>query len=697
MANGSMDNGVGNGTAAKGAAAKGAAKPAGGVPPPPADVAAAVDATLAPNPALAEELQQVGGGCLLHIPATPEGGLHVVAPTTCKRLGRSQQRAARCHRSPAAPAAASTAAQVFDGGRHGLLERLFPNLLHVNAVMTGQYSEAIAALPGRCAAGWLCPHLCLPCNTAGLAPACCAMLVPPLSTCPPASYPHAHAFHSPHAFHLPIFPPCVSAAGSMSKYVPHLRALLPTVPFLSAAYGATEGMLGVQADLVEYWAAHDAAAKEQQAAQEQAAAGGSPSSAAEGGAAANGSAAAPAAAPAGFPSYADFPREPDGENSYVLLPDTGGWSLGGGGRGGRGGEQGEVQGVADGRCVCGSRPRFPQHLKRRQQARFQHNRLFRLIGLNADCYMEFIPYEHTDEASPPTVRCAFGSPAPGSGRQGAGWTLQQPAPPPTVPFGAQFDSARAPAIPYLQPGAAGGWGAVRGGPLRHAGPVQVRRAVLRLHDSLPWLLPGPWMRPHGTAASTNPRCRPAGTAWATSCAASAASAGRPRRVLALLLLSCGRCMGQLSNAAHMVTTGASPAPLPPHQPPVPPLRATPAGGCRGALRPGSEPGGREAARGDGGGRGGGSSRRGAAARRAGPARVGRPRGDARGGQRGRLRGALLLLLGACWGRGGAGHRHAGRLGRRAGRSAAAPGALVCSRPRRPGVGRGAEAGGAGGL
>ena len=30
---------------------------------------------------------------------------------------------------------------------------------------------------------------------------------------------------------------CLSA-GSMSKYVPHLRELLPTVPFLSAAYGA---------------------------------------------------------------------------------------------------------------------------------------------------------------------------------------------------------------------------------------------------------------------------------------------------------------------------------------------------------------------------------------------------------------------------------------------------------------------------
>lgn len=35
--------------------------------------------------------------------------------------------------------------------------------------------------------------------------------------------------------------------GSMSKYVPHLRELAPTTPFLSSAYGATEGMFGVQA------------------------------------------------------------------------------------------------------------------------------------------------------------------------------------------------------------------------------------------------------------------------------------------------------------------------------------------------------------------------------------------------------------------------------------------------------------------
>lgn len=33
----------------------------------------------------------------------------------------------------------------------------------------------------------------------------------------------------------------------MSKYVPHLRELAPNTPFLSSAYGATEGMFGVQA------------------------------------------------------------------------------------------------------------------------------------------------------------------------------------------------------------------------------------------------------------------------------------------------------------------------------------------------------------------------------------------------------------------------------------------------------------------
>jgi auxin responsive GH3 family protein len=53
--------------------------------------------------------------------------------------------------------------QVFDGGRAGLLQRLFPRLFYMSSILT----------------------------------------------------------------------------GSMSKYVPHLRQLLPSIPFLSAMYGAT--------------------------------------------------------------------------------------------------------------------------------------------------------------------------------------------------------------------------------------------------------------------------------------------------------------------------------------------------------------------------------------------------------------------------------------------------------------------------
>jgi len=49
----------------------------------------------------------------------------------------------------------------------------------------------------------------------------------------------------------------------MSKYVPHLRQLLPTVPLLSSIYGASEGFFGVQSDVVEYVAAHAAAAQPQ--------------------------------------------------------------------------------------------------------------------------------------------------------------------------------------------------------------------------------------------------------------------------------------------------------------------------------------------------------------------------------------------------------------------------------------------------
>jgi hypothetical protein len=61
------------------------------------------------------------------------------------------------------------------------------------------------------------------------------------------------------------------------------------VSFLSSAYQATEGLFGVQADLLHYWEARQAA----KAAGEE------------------------------LGSYADFPRDPDGQNSYVLMPSAG--------------------------------------------------------------------------------------------------------------------------------------------------------------------------------------------------------------------------------------------------------------------------------------------------------------------------------------------------------------------------------------
>ena len=97
----------------------------------------------------------------------------------------------------------------------------------------------------------------------------------------------------------------------MSKYVPHLRQLAPTVPFLSSAYGATEGKFGIQSDLVEFWAAAQAAA-----------AGGADDSVL--GPAPRG----PAAAAPPVLDYAHFPREPDGETSYILMPQTGELTLG---------------------------------------------------------------------------------------------------------------------------------------------------------------------------------------------------------------------------------------------------------------------------------------------------------------------------------------------------------------------------------
>lgn len=131
-----------NGTsAANGAAANGAA--AGGsptIPPPPAFVAAAVDATLAPSPTLADELQKVR--------AVRCGGASTLASP------RSQAPALPCaepHSRLTSPC--NFGVQVFDGGRAGLLERLFPNLQHVNAVMTGALLHAQRTLPAAAAPG----------------------------------------------------------------------------------------------------------------------------------------------------------------------------------------------------------------------------------------------------------------------------------------------------------------------------------------------------------------------------------------------------------------------------------------------------------------------------------------------------------------------------------------------------------------
>lgn len=117
--------------------------------------------------------------------------------------------------------------------------------------------------------------------------------------------------------------------GNMKKYVPHLRELLPSVPFLSPVYGASEGTFGVQSSLVDWWAAtHPEVAAEVAGAPNGAAGGGS---AADAGStftgpafkAAGGAGTAAGAAAADVAGYADFVREADGESSYILLPHGG--------------------------------------------------------------------------------------------------------------------------------------------------------------------------------------------------------------------------------------------------------------------------------------------------------------------------------------------------------------------------------------
>lgn len=93
--------------------------------------------------------------------------------------------------------------------------------------------------------------------------------------------------------------------------------------FLFFCAAATEGMFGVGSDFIEYAAAYRKAAAE---------AGDSGKAAANGAAVAvngaGGQGDAPSAPsvpsrPAGFPAFRDFPRDPDGQSSYILLPDAG--------------------------------------------------------------------------------------------------------------------------------------------------------------------------------------------------------------------------------------------------------------------------------------------------------------------------------------------------------------------------------------
>jgi auxin responsive GH3 family protein len=127
--------------------------------------------------------------------------------------------------------------QVFDGGRAGLLQRLFPRLCYMSSILT----------------------------------------------------------------------------GSMSKYVPHLRQLLPSIPFLSPVYVSTEGLFGLQSELVEY-----CTAQQQQEVSGVEACSDDPASSpvavlppgadeAEGGAA----------------RYTAFQSEPDGRKSFLLIPNGG--------------------------------------------------------------------------------------------------------------------------------------------------------------------------------------------------------------------------------------------------------------------------------------------------------------------------------------------------------------------------------------
>jgi hypothetical protein len=134
----------------------------------------------------------------------------------------------------------------------------------------------------------------------------------------------------------------------MSKYVPHLRELLPTCPFLSAMYGATEGIFGMQSELVEFYEAHRGAGTASSVAASSNAAlvapspGAAPPATPAASDLANdlaalklegqraGSVAPPSGthsegrANEGCATYAAFQKEQDGCKSYLLFPNGGG-------------------------------------------------------------------------------------------------------------------------------------------------------------------------------------------------------------------------------------------------------------------------------------------------------------------------------------------------------------------------------------
>ena len=104
---------------------------------------------------------------------------------------------------------------------------------------------------------------------------------------------------------------------------------------LVACAGATEGMFGVGSDFVEYADAYRKAAAATAASSEATAAAGGGGEAANGAAqlangaspqrGGTGSTPSTPSRPPGFPAFQDFPRDAEGQSSYILIPDAGGW------------------------------------------------------------------------------------------------------------------------------------------------------------------------------------------------------------------------------------------------------------------------------------------------------------------------------------------------------------------------------------